>query len=80
MGPLHRKYIPIYIQKDATLHSLFISGNCSIFFSGGTSTNHQERKQLYLRHLLFVTLLLLPAAVVEVLERSSSTSTIAITV
>ena len=32
-----RKYwapnsIPIYIQKDATLHSLFISGNCSTCF------------------------------------------------
>ena len=25
-------YIPIYIQKYATLHSLFISGNCSICF------------------------------------------------
>ena len=23
------KYIPIYIQQDATLHSLFIFGNCS---------------------------------------------------
>jgi hypothetical protein len=25
-------YIPIYIQKDATLYSLFISGNCSTCF------------------------------------------------
>ena len=25
-------YIPIYIQQDATLHSLFISGNCSTCF------------------------------------------------
>jgi hypothetical protein len=24
--------IPIYIQQDATLHSLFISGNCSTCF------------------------------------------------
>jgi len=23
---------PIYIQQDATLHSLFISGNCSAYF------------------------------------------------
>jgi hypothetical protein len=29
---VHRKYIPIYTQQDATLHSLFISGNCSTFF------------------------------------------------
>jgi len=31
--------------------------------SGGTSTHHQERKQLYLQHLIFVTPLLLPAAI-----------------
>jgi len=30
---------------------------------GGTSTHHQERKQLYLQHLVFVTPLLLPAAI-----------------
>jgi hypothetical protein len=29
---------------------------------GGTTTHHQERKQLYLQHLVFVTPLLLPAA------------------
>jgi hypothetical protein len=31
-GSVHRKYILIYIQQDATLHSLFISGNCSTCF------------------------------------------------
>jgi hypothetical protein len=29
---VHRKYIPIYIQQDATLRSLFISGNYSTPF------------------------------------------------
>jgi hypothetical protein len=29
---LHRKYIPLQIQQDATLHSLFTSGNCSTCF------------------------------------------------
>ena len=29
---MHRKYISINIQQDATLHSLFISGNCSTCF------------------------------------------------
>jgi len=29
---VHCKYIPIYIQQDAALHSLFISGNCSACF------------------------------------------------
>jgi hypothetical protein len=37
--------------------------------SGGNSTHHQERKQLYLQHPVFVTPLLLSAAIVEVLER-----------
>jgi hypothetical protein len=36
--------------------------------SGGTSTHHQERIQLYLDYLVFVTPLLLPAAIVEGLE------------
>jgi uncharacterized protein (DUF486 family) len=31
-GSVHRKYIPIYIQQDATLHSLLISGNCFTCF------------------------------------------------
>ena len=40
----------------------------ALHFSGGTSTHHQERIQLYLQHLIFVTTLLLPAAIVEELE------------
>ena len=31
-GPVHRKYISLYIQKDATSQSLFISGNCTTCF------------------------------------------------
>jgi hypothetical protein len=33
-GSVHRNYIPIYvyIQQEATLHGLFISGNCSKCF------------------------------------------------
>jgi hypothetical protein len=59
--------IPIYIQQDAKLHSLFISGNCSTFF-GWYFTHHQERIQQYLQYLVFVTPLLLSAAIVEELE------------
>jgi hypothetical protein len=40
----------------------------ALHVSGGTSTHHQKRIQLYLQHLVFVTLLLLSAAIVEVLE------------
>ena len=44
-GSVHPKYIPIYIQQDAPLHTLFISGNCSTCFgwylnpSSGAHTN-----------------------------------------
>jgi hypothetical protein len=31
-GSVHRNNIPIYIQQHATLHSLFITGNCSTCF------------------------------------------------
>ena len=54
-------YILIHVQQDATLHSLFYL-ETALNVSGGTITRHQERKQLYLQHLLFVTPLLLPVA------------------
>jgi len=57
----------MYIQQDATLHRLFYL-ETALHVSGGTITQHQERKQLYLQHLVFVTLLLLSAAIVEELE------------
>jgi hypothetical protein len=40
----------------------------ALHVSGGTSTHHQERIHLYLQHLVFVTTLLLSAAIVEELE------------
>jgi hypothetical protein len=33
----------------------------ALHVSGGTTTHHQERKQLYLQHLVFITSLLLLA-------------------
>jgi hypothetical protein len=44
----------MYIQQDATLHSLFYL-ETALHVSGDTITHHQERKQLYLQHLVFVT-------------------------
>ena len=66
-GSVHRNNILIYIQQDATLHSLFYL-ETALHVSDGTITHHQERKQLYLQHLVFVTLLLLSAAIVEEVE------------
>jgi hypothetical protein len=47
----------VYLYLETALH-----------VSDGTSTYHQERLQLYLQHLVFVTPLLLSAAIVEELE------------
>jgi hypothetical protein len=64
---VHRNNIPVYIRQDATLHSLFYL-ETALHVSDGTITHHQERIQLYLQHLVFITPLLLPADVVEELE------------
>jgi len=64
---VHRNNL-IYIQQDATLHSLFYL-ETALHVSGGAITRHQKRKQLYLQHLVFVTPFLLSAAIVEVLEQ-----------
>ena len=55
-------HISIYIQQDATLHSLFYL-ETALHVSGGTTAHHQERMQLYLQHLVFVRPLLLSAAI-----------------
>jgi hypothetical protein len=47
----------IYLYLETALH-----------ISGSTSTHHQEGIQLYVQHLVFVTPLLLPAAIVEEFE------------
>ena len=64
---MHRNNILIYIQQDATLHNFFYL-ETGQHVSGGTTAHHQERKQLYLQHLVFGTPLLLSAAIVEELE------------
>jgi hypothetical protein len=47
----------VYLYLETTPH-----------VSGGIFTHHQERIHLYLQHLVFVTPLLLSAAIVEELE------------
>jgi len=66
-GFVHLKNILIYIQQNPKLHSLFYLES-ALHVSGGTTTHYQERKQLYLQHLVFVTPLLLSAAIVEELK------------
>ena len=50
-GSVHRKNILIYIQQDATLHSLFYL-ETALHVSGGSTTHHQERKQLHQQLLM----------------------------
>jgi len=66
-GSVHHKNILTYIQQDVTLHSLLYL-ETALHVSGGTTTHYQERKQMYLQHVVFVTPLLLPAAIVKELE------------
>ena len=50
-----------YISNKIQLYTVYLYLETALHVSGGTSTHHQERKQLYLQHLLFVRPLLLPA-------------------
>jgi hypothetical protein len=49
-------------------YTVYLYLETALLISGGISTHHQECMQLYLQHLVFVTPLLLSAAIVEELE------------
>jgi hypothetical protein len=49
-------------------YTLYLYLETAVYVSGGTSTQHRELIQLYPQHLVFVTPLLLSAAIVEELE------------
>jgi len=49
-------------------YTIYLYLKTALYVSGGTSTHHQERIQLYLQHLIIVITLLLSAAIVEELE------------
>ena len=57
-----------YISNKMQLYTVYLSLETAPHVSGGISTHHQERIQLYLQHLVLVKPLLLPAAIVEELE------------
>jgi hypothetical protein len=54
-----------YISKRMQLYTVYLYFETALYVSGGTSTHHQERIQLYIQHLVFVRPLLLPAAIVD---------------
>jgi hypothetical protein len=55
------KYI-VSISNKMQRYTVYLYLKTALLVSGGTSIHHQERIQLYLQHLVFVTPLLLPAA------------------
>jgi hypothetical protein len=58
-----------YISNKMQCYTVYLYLETAIHVAGGTSTHHQERIHLYLQHLVFVTPLLLSAAIVEELKR-----------
>ena len=57
-----------YICNKMQRYTVYLYLETALHVSGCTSTHNQERIQLYLQHLVFVTPLLLSAAIVEELE------------
>jgi hypothetical protein len=57
-----------FISNKMQRYTVYLYLESVLHVSRGTSTHHQERIQLYLQHLVFVTPLLLSAAIVEELE------------
>jgi hypothetical protein len=57
-----------YISNKMQRYTVYLYLETTLHVSGGMSTHYQERIQLYLQHLVFVTPLLLSAAIVEELE------------
>jgi len=48
-----------YISNKMQRYTIYLNLETALHVSGGTSAHHQERIQLYLQHLVFVTPLLL---------------------
>jgi hypothetical protein len=57
-----------YISNKMESYTVYLYLETALHVSGDNITHRQERKQLYLQHLVFVTPLLLSAAIVEELE------------
>jgi hypothetical protein len=55
------------------LYTVYLYLETALHVSGDTSIHHQERMQLYLQHLIFVTPLLLPAAIVLLMMGGGTT-------
>jgi hypothetical protein len=57
-----------HISNKMQRYALYLYLETALHVSSGTSTHHRELIQLYSQHLVFVTPLLLSAAILEELE------------
>jgi hypothetical protein len=55
----------VSISNKMQRHTVYLYLETALLISGGASTHHQERILLYLQHLVYVTPLLISAAIVE---------------
>jgi hypothetical protein len=58
----------VSLSNKMQRYTVYLYLETALQCSGGTSTHHQERLQLYRQHLVFVAPLLLSAAIVGELE------------
>jgi hypothetical protein len=58
-----------YISNKMQRYTVYLNLETALHVPGGTSTHNQERIQLYLQHLVFVTPLLISATIMEELEQ-----------
>jgi hypothetical protein len=68
MGELLTVFKYTLISNKMQHHTVYLYLETALHVLGGTFNHHQELIQLYLQHLVFVTQLLLSAAIVEELE------------
>jgi hypothetical protein len=59
-----------YISNKMQRYTIYLYLETALHVSGGTPSHHQERIQLYLHHLVFVTPLLLPAAIANIFKHN----------
>jgi hypothetical protein len=68
----------VSISNKMQRYTVYLYLETALHVSGGTSTHHQERIQLYLQHLVFVTpLRLTPYVTPQHIQTGSNSSTIA---
>jgi len=66
---INQGYTTMHGQPIIKIYTVYLYLETALRVSGGTTTHYLDRIQLYLQHLVFVTPLLLSAAIVEDLER-----------